>query len=301
MYKNIVPSLISFDTKLKCLHGLNYSEEFNFYPQTKKPNRFHYQISIDDNIKIPDTYDFRNGNIFKLGRFWYYKRKLPLVSFSFCYDDINHTFTFDRYYQKLPFEIGHIFPVGRHIRDIIELDLFLHGYITILGGFTLNYKNKNITVIGPSMNGKTTFLKKMVEKGGKYISEGPIIINFKKKYIYPCSNLERHGRKEGRMLYQVLSRKTNYHTQKVRSNKIYFTVNSTSPFFKTTKKEAFDFVFFRSLFFLKNPFTLSYIFKNNLVKKVFSQIESLKKLDHKDIEFFPIKNYNYSKIFENNV
>ena len=52
MYKNIVPGLISFDTKLNFVHGINYSEDFNFYKPVRKPAKFHYRININNNISI---------------------------------------------------------------------------------------------------------------------------------------------------------------------------------------------------------------------------------------------------------
>ena len=41
------------------------------------------------------------------------------------------------------------------------------------------------------MNGKTTLLKKVIEDGGHYISEGPIIIDIKITRFFPVQILKK--------------------------------------------------------------------------------------------------------------
>lgn len=66
MYKNIVPELVSFDTKLNFIHGINYSEDFDFYKPVKKPAKFHYKITVDNNISVPKVFDFKNGTLYEV-------------------------------------------------------------------------------------------------------------------------------------------------------------------------------------------------------------------------------------------
>ena len=298
MYKNIVPGLISFDTKLNFVHGINYSEDFNFYKPVKKPAKFHYKISVNNNISTPVSFDFRNGYFMKFGHCWYYERNLRFFKLKFCFDEEKKEINFDQCYSRFPFEVGHIFPVGRLIRDFIELDLFQKGYLTFVGGFTVKYQGKIISIVGPSMNGKTTLLKKVIKNGGHYISEGPIIINIKNNHVFPCSNIEKKGRKISRELYALIEKNNLRHYQKEKIDKLYLIINSTNPDFDATNKDFFDFIFFRSLIFLKSPFIASYIFKNNLTRKVFDQISNLRKNISINYQFLQIKNYCFDQIFK---
>lgn len=298
MYKSIVPELVSFDTKLDFVDAITYSEDFNFYKPVKKPAKFHYKIKVDNNIYFPEVYDFKNGYFYKNKDDWYYRRDLKFFTLKLKYAEKEKTFYFNSIYSLVPFEIGHIFPVGRLIRDFIDLDLFQKGYLTILGGFTINYKGKIISIVGPSMNGKTTLLKRIIEDGGHYISEGPIIIDIKNNHVFPCSNIEKKGRKISRELYALIEKNNIRHYQKERIDKLYLIINSTNPDFDATNKDLFDFIFFRSLIFLKSPFISAYIFKNNLTKKIFDQICSLQKNISINNQFLPIKNYDYDQIFK---
>ena len=297
-YKSIVPDLISFDTQSNHLPLLYYSEDFSFYKLVKKPAKFHYKIKVDNNIYFPEEYDFKNGHFYKNKDDWYYKRDLKIFTLKFKYAEKEKTFYFNSIYSLVPFEIGHIFPIGRHIRDFIDFDLFQKGYLTILGGFTINYKGKIISIVGPSMNGKTTLLKKVIEDGGHYISEGPIIIDIKNNQVFPCSNIEKKGRTISRELYALIEKNSIRHYQKEKIDKLYLIINSTNPDFMASNKDFFDFIFFRSLLFLKSPFIASYIFKNNLTRKVFDQIGNLRKNISIYYQFLQIKNYCFDQIFK---
>lgn len=300
MYKNIVPGLITFDTELNHLPEFIYSEQFDFYPQVRTPSKYHYKLDIDNNIHVPQLYKFRNGYIIKSGDTWYYNRNLKLFDLKFSYQEKNKNLRFNRIYSYFPVEIGHIYPVGRNLRDLIDLELFLDGIITLVGGFSINYEGQISTIVGPSMNGKTTFLKSAIEKGGCYISEGPVIINLKDKSVYPCSNIERHGRKEGRLLYGLIKKLPTKMVNKVKIDKLYFITNSTDPSFTDINKDIFDFILFRSLFFLKNPFVSSFIYKKKLMGKILKRMNEFKNIKDINCEFLHIKNYSFDHILKNN-
>ncbi|EKD42907.1 MAG: hypothetical protein ACD_72C00535G0003 [uncultured bacterium] len=69
MYKNIIPELVSFDTNLTNIRGFGISENFDFFTSVSQSHQFHYKITIDNQIGIPDNYDFRNGYYFKKDNF----------------------------------------------------------------------------------------------------------------------------------------------------------------------------------------------------------------------------------------
>lgn len=300
MYKNIVPNLVSFDTDLNEINGLNFSEQLDFYTEIRTPNKFHYKVAIDNNIVLPTVYDFKNGYLEKQENCWYYQRKFFGLEFKFLYNEESKTFLFNKNYIYVPIEFGHLFPVGRHLRDLIDLELFLNNFITIIGGCTVHYKGKNITVVGPSMNGKTSFLKSIIQKGGKYISEGPVIIDYKNNATFPCSNLERRGRKVSRELYKIIDKENPLTASKVKIDKLYVIINRTNSTFEPKNKDFFDFIIFRSLFFMKNPFTSSYIFKNNLTNKIINKINRLKSDLKINYEYLTTDNYDFQQIIQNN-
>jgi len=292
-YKNIVPKLISFDTTLNQIKGFLLSENFNFYPQTTK-QLLHYKISIDNNIHIPNSYDFRNGYYFKFNNHWYYKRNITkYYSLKFRYDISSNTFCFNKLYSKLPFEIGRIFPIGRHISDIISLDLFLRGYIMFQGS-ALNYKGKNICLIGPSFNGKTSFVKSILEKGGKIIADDIIILNLDKDTVYPISYQFKNicTRKIQKEISGITDNQ-NIIKQPVKIDKLFLIQNSINKEYNTKNKNLFEYINLCSLFFLKNNFIRSYIFEENLISTVYNMIIKIQKKDDTDYKFINLKNFNF--------
>lgn len=298
MYKNIIPLLISFETKLKSLNGFYFSEKFDFFDKVKKTSIFHYKIIIDDNIKIPSEYDFINGYFFNKGDCWYYRRKIGFITLKFCFNESNNTFSFNRIFLLMPFEIGHIFPIGRHIADLINLHLFLKGYLIFFGSVAINYNSKNILMIGSSGIGKTNFINLSLNKGVRLISEGLAIVNLKKKILYPRHYRDFYGSKQNQILVKKISI-NQLITTPVKLDKVLLIRTSTNPTYSIEKRNFFDYFFYRSLFFLKSPYVNSIIFKNKLTRKVIALINKYKK---RTINYYfkEITNYNfYEKIIEN--
>ncbi len=87
---------------------------------------------------------------------------------------MNKVFYFNRTYFNLPFKIGGIFTVGEHISNMIDLDLFLNGYVC-LRGIAVKLNNKNIGISAPGFNGKTSLLKKLLRNGAQYIAEDYLV------------------------------------------------------------------------------------------------------------------------------
>lgn len=298
MYKNIIPGLVSLETKLNNLNGFYFSEKFDFFGKIEKVNIFHYKIIIDNNIKISSEYDYINGHFFKKDNCWYYLRKIGFITFKFCFDENSNTFIFNRFFLLLPFEIGHIFPIGRLIADFIHLHLFLKGYLVFFGSIAINYNDKNIFMICSSGIGKTSFINSSLNKGVKLISEGLVVVDLKKKIIYPRHYRDFYGSKHN----QILAKKILINqliTSPVKLNKTILIRTSTNPVYFAKKRNFFEYFFYRSLFFLKSPYIDSVIFKNKLTKKVFSLICKYKNetINH---HFKEIKNFSfYEKIIKN--
>lgn len=292
MFKNIVPNLVSFETTLEKINGFYYSDNFQFYPKIEKKSVFHYKIFIDNNINIPQKYDFRNGYFTKLGNKWFYKREVGIFTLKFCFDPQSKTFSFNKLYFLIPFEIGKIFPVGLHIADFINLDLFLSG-ITTIRGCAFNYKGNNTCVIGPSMNGKTSLVSDILKRGGKYIAEDILIMNFKVNKIYPTTSIKNFNRSTNKTVKALLINHKVVLTP-VDIGEMFLIQNSTNEKCKIVKKEIFDYLNLNSLLFLQNHIVKSYIFEEKLTNEIFEKLTKLKSLNLKMIyEFKSIKNFNF--------
>lgn len=290
MFKNIIPNLVSFNTQLRKINGFYFSDNFNFYSEIEAKSVFHYKIFIDDNITIPKEYDFRNGYFLKFKNKWYYERKIGIFTLKFCLDPQNKIFSFNKLYSLIPFEIGHIFPVGRHIADIINLELFIKDFI-LIRGCAFNYKGNNSCVIGPAMNGKTSLLNDIFKKGGKYITEDILILNFKENKIYPTSNVNNFNRLTNKSLNTLLIHK-DIISKPVDINKIFLIQNFTSNDGDVVNKKIFDYLNLNSFLFLNNHITRSYIFETKLADEIFDKINNLRSskiiYEHKSI-----KNFNF--------
>lgn len=290
MYKNIIPSLISFDTTLSKLTGFYYSDNFDYYLGVRKKSQFHYSVFINNNIEIPKKYDFRNGYFIKSGNRWYYERKLGLISLKFCFDSVRKTFSFNRLYTFIPFQIGYIFPVGLQIADFINLDLFLSG-ITSLKGCAYNYNNKNICVLAPGFNGKTRLIKKVLEKNGKYITEDILLLNLHKSTVYPNSIRSNiFARKVSRDIKNLLTERLITEPKSI--DEIFLVQNFTTNNYVCQNKNFFDFFNMCRVPFNANQFIRSYIFEELLTKDVDAKMDLLKKENTKLI-FKQIKEFNY--------
>lgn len=294
MYKNIVPCLISIETNVKNICGSSFFANFNFYKEINQKHKFHYKILLKNNIRIPDDYDFKSGYFFVKDNVWYFERKLLFFKIKFCYDNKNKTFYFNKTYAKLFVEMGHLFPVGRHIEDFINMELFLAGY-TVFRGSAFAFHGKNIALIAPSFNGKTELIKKILLNGGKYISDDITIINLEENKIYPTASFHNFGRMANKLLKNELN-SGNIISKAVCLDKIIGFQNSTNIDFVAPERTFFQYLNLNSLLYFKNHFIKTYIFAENITSKIFSQIDKLKftKINFLSLN---IKNYNFDKLF----
>ena len=296
MYKNIVPGLISFDTTLNKLRGSYYSDNFNYYSEVKKRSRFHYRVFIDDDIKIPQKYDFKDAFFIKSENRWYYERKLGPIKLKFCFDPAKKTFSFNRIYTFIPFPIGDIFPVGLQISDFINLDLFLSG-ITSFKGCAFNYNHENMCVLAPSNNGKTRLLEKVLEKNGRYIAEDVVLLDLQENIVYPNtirSNI--FAKKADRWLRDLGSEKLITEPQRV--SEIFLIQNVTSKRYFPKNKSIYSYFHLWRVPFNANPLLRSYVFEELLRDKIDHRLSMLKRKND-GWTFKQIKGFNYEFLERN--
>lgn len=294
MYKNIIPGLLSFDTELNKLNGSYFGENFSFYPVISKPNLFHYKIIISNKINLPPKYIFKKGYYFKSYGRWYYMRKLSFVNLKFCFDPENRNIYINPLYIHVPFQIGAIVPAGKILSEIINVELFLKGFV-LLKGMAVNYKGRIITMLAQSFDGKTTFTNNILEQGGKYIAEDIIVMNINNRTIYPmapfihCFDRQINEKLEGNLRGNII-------TRPMKIKEIYLVRNVTDN--DVIKKEMglFEYFFISSLMSNCHPFVKSYLFEENLIDKYNEVVDRLKNLKLKFINK-TLYNYDFSQLF----
>ncbi|MCR4329295.1 MAG: hypothetical protein NUV65_01995 [Candidatus Roizmanbacteria bacterium] len=275
MYSTIIPELVSIDTNTTKIPGFYLSEKLHFYPQSKKKSRFHYTIKQDNSIIIPQTFDTRSGYYLSHNNSWYYERRTPFGTLKFHYNTDKKEFYFNKLYSFIPIEIGNIFPAGRHIANLIGLELFLSGFI-IIRACAFSKDGITYLLIAPGLNGKTSIVNAAIQNNGNYVAEDLAVFDFSHKCIYPTSPKTNFGRTINDSLLKTLD--VNQTTQiKSKANTIIFYQKSHTEVANT--KTFLDYVFMNSLLFLSNPFIRSYIAENSLSNKVLSSMQKIQKTD----------------------
>jgi hypothetical protein len=192
--------------------------------------------------------------------------------------------------------------MGRIIADVISLDLFLSNYV-LFRGSAMEYNGKKIAIISPSFNGKTTFVKSVLLKGGKYITEDVLIFSPRtlKTFIACPKNMHPHPflrriLEEGRpktMLSEILHPGSICDEKKLELDEIFLTYNS----YKPTKICFTDFFMRLSLLFMTNYFVRSLIFGENLSESVLSKIDKIRKTKFKH-KIVAIHDFDYLSLLE---
>lgn len=295
--KNIIPELVSIDTDKKSLFGFSFSENFDFYGFSRE-NKLHFKVVVGD-VTIPKKYAFKNGFYSKEGNSWYYDRKIfNIISLKFKFTPSERGFIVNKWYLKVPFCLGRILPFGKHVEDIISLELFLDGYI-IFQGSAISYNDKNICIIGPSYNGKTFALKGIVEKQkGRIISDDLVLVDFKNNLVYPMPYKYKSlgVRKIQKKLSRIIAGAGNeLINEPVEISRLFFVKNYTAECKDKIKENVFfEFIVLCSLFFLDNRFIMSYIVEEKLLEKFVERIEDLKKMKINNCHFINIRDFDYN-------
>jgi hypothetical protein len=292
-FKSIVPGLVSLDSCIKKIKGSHLLQNLYFYNGCEVRERFHYKLCVDNHILIPRTYDFRSEYFFKKDNFWYYNKTLFGLNLKFKYDVLNKSFCCNKLMLMIPFRLGGLLPMAEYFQGLINLDLFLEGLIN-LRGFAFQYREKNYCFIAPGLNGKTSFLTDIIRRGGKYIAEDNLLIDFKSMEVYPTANARMariYNRKTNRILENQLCR-NNIVINKQKIDRLFLLQNSTSKEYLTKEKKLINFLILNSLYFLVgNLFIKSYLFEEGLMDKFLKRFSDIEKIDK--FEFAQVRDYDF--------
>jgi len=293
--KNVIPNLVSLETPLSRIPGFYLSQLRDFYGTISQENKFHYTAEICNDLTFPSEYDFRYGYYFKSGNYWCYEKKLYRnISLKFMFDPEKRLFRFNSLYLKVPTGIGGILPVGKHIADFINLDLFLAGYL-VVRGCAFQYKGKTICVIMPSYNGKTTLALHILDKKGLYLSEDMVIIDLLHNKLFPTSPHKfNYARRINRKLFKKI--KDTIITSESHIDFLYLMQNATGKA-PIAEKNFSDFIWLNSLIFLNNYFIRSFVFEEKLLKKVQDQQKYFEDFSVK-WKFKNVLNFDFEKILD---
>ena len=291
MYKSIIPELVTIEANVKEVYGSYLFRDFTFFPPVKKRGQHHYKVVIKKKIDLPDTYDFRKGYYYKSGHSWFYDRSFFRISLRMEYNTKTKTFYSNKAFHLIRFGIGGILPLGKHIADVINIDLF-EGGLDIVRGCAYQIGDVTSCIISPSFNGKTTLINSFMEKGASYIAEDILVMNLDKGIVYPTSALAKnYGRRNNISTYTKAKSLTLYKKQKITS--LYLSMNSTNISAEYSNNESFlDYYILNSLLFLNNVFARAILFNGDLSEELVGRLGSLKKMKPKyEIQY--IKGYNF--------
>ena len=296
MYKSIIPGLVSFDTGLNSINGFVMCQDLNFYTSTKSKHKFHYKVSLQSDIDIPEKYFFKSEYSQFHGSDCFYARKIYGWSPKLKVGLEDNSFVFNKQYSYLPLKIGGIFTIGENLSNLIEFNLFLNDYL-ILRGISFKYRGKVIGICAPGFNGKSTILKKYLALGASYIAEDYLVINLKTYEVFPtCPLVQEYywrNRRIGHSLGNLL--KTSEILEgPVKLDSLYLITNSLENKVEEIKSWG-DFVSLNSLYFLDNYLVRAIVFKNSLAKKLSNKINNVINLNI-NYKFISINNFNYDFI-----
>lgn len=293
MYKTIIPNLVSIDTKLNSLNGFVMCQDLNFYPSTTTKYRHHYTLKRDENIEIPDDYDFRSEYYIKKNDSWYFSRKIFFWNPRFSYNVKTKTLSINRDYQLLPIKIGDLFTIGEHLSNLIDLNLFLDDHIC-LRGIAYQSGDQNVCLSAPGFNGKTSLLKQKLKEGAKYIAEDYLVLGLNNFTVYPTCPLSNENfwrrRKIGKELSTLIDFK-NAVKKPVKIDELYLAENHQSDL-NSSKSSPLDCLLLNSLYFLNNLFIKSYVYDNGSSRKLFDNIKMAEKKLVRS-KFIFAKNFSY--------
>jgi glycosyltransferase involved in cell wall biosynthesis/SAM-dependent methyltransferase len=294
MHKVIILGLVTCDTRSNIIRGSNLFRKLNFFPPTTKKARFHYQLKQTSRITIPKAYDFRYHYYQRLEGIWYYQRKIIFgISLKFSYNPSTKTFLFNRLYQLIPVEIGGIVPVGKHIADMIDLDLTLAGFM-VMRGFACADGDQAIAVSAPPFSGKTTILRHAIKAGKNYVANDILIIDPKDQTIFPTAHIDYNY---GRSIDKKLDRNFRNHqvSQPMKLSKLVCLYNATSGQTSEKRPTLADYIWLNSFFFLGSNFMRGFVFAENL-EKIISDVRVKQKQAVLPCTFTYIQNFDYQSI-----
>ncbi len=294
--KTVTPNLISIDTDRSGFRGAYIFKNLNFFPQPMQPAKFHYKIQ-QGKIKSPSSYDFRNGYYKNIADEWFYERSLLGLKLKFHYNQTTRTFTYNRAYRLIRFELGSIIPFGKHLSDIITINLLLSN-ICVARGFAFMFEDEVVCGIAPSFNGKTSLLKNVVDNGGKYIAEDILLLDNKNRQVYTTEPFDNnYGRKVNKLLNTSLNNsKIILEPQKF--SRIILLSNLTSARKKQLQMhDPTEFFMLNSQLFNGNLFAKTYIFVNQLGARIQKGNDKISGLLHGS-KIDEIRNFNFSKLIQ---
>lgn len=280
-YRIVIPDLVSIETDSKKLKSFYLLRNIDYFGNSKQELKLNYKISTTDRINMPYDYDFKNSNYQVKNNIWTYGLNKFGLDFSFQYDYFKKMFICSRMLNKLPIRINWTHPIGDYVADLINLELFLNKII-IFNGVAFRQNGEIHVFCAPSLNGKSTFLKKNEGKIDEIISDDYVVLDLINRKIAVTPLLGEKKNKLFKSWYSV--------------EKINLIINSTnddarvvctiSEFVKMSAMKFSDNVFIKNLIF--------YYHLENTIENILHEME-LSGI----FEITNIQNYDYKQLRRN--
>ncbi len=104
---------------------------------------------------------------------------------TFTYDVKKKNLTSNIVHSLLPIEVGGLWPSGRHLADIMAMDLLKDSGLLFIHGGAFRLDGKTIGLFSPGQTGKTTTIESLVQNGAKYLGEDALLTDGKTVHLVP--------------------------------------------------------------------------------------------------------------------
>ena len=291
----VVPGLVSIDTDVR-VRGSYLGGDAAYFAAPDEPAPYHYVVRRGHTVPAPAAFDHRVGYFSRSDGVWTYHRPVGrLASLTFSFDPRTRTFTVNPLMAAVPFEVGGIHPFGRHVADVMALELFAGGF-AIVRAVAYRHDGATSCLVMPPFNGKTTLLGEVMRAGADYVGEDLAIIDFVRDRVFGQAPLRHNfGRAVNRVIYdEVRSRASASGVGGVSLDRLVAVGHGVGR--DPAPVDPLPLVFANSFFFLNSPFIRSFVAVEGLWTIVNQQYrEFARYLAHK-CEAASARDYDFSHV-----
>ena len=210
----LVPKIVELHTNVSTIPGFKFGFRFckcnNIGEEYSKCKiKIHYLVQKNIDISHSDSIKYREMIIRDNKQFLFKKKLFSILRLKLLLDIKNESpiIKVNKIYHLLwRSSIGHIYPPGVVLHNILGMYLVLNGFIPICFSAVEIY-GRSFILIGISGSGKTELICRVIKDGGKVIADDNLVID-KNGGIYGCIFLASHA-KNLKPIYAHLKNKEN--------------------------------------------------------------------------------------------
>lgn len=196
----LVPMIVELHTNVSTIPGFKFG--FRFCERNNLKGRYskckikiHYLVQKDIENFHSDYVKYREVIIRDNTQFLFKKKLFNILSLKLLLDIRNESPTIKAnkiYHLLFRSSIGHIYPPGVVLHNVLGMYLVLHDFVPICFS-SVKIHEKSFILIGISGSGKTELICRIIKNGGKVIADDNLVID-KNGCIYGCVFLASHAK-----------------------------------------------------------------------------------------------------------